>query len=457
MATALTADDHVLIVGGGFSGTLLAINLLRHDGPRVTLVERRWGQLARGVAYSAADDSHLLNVRAANMSALPDDRDHFVRWLSDTTLGGPASFVPRTVYGRYLRQLLEAAVGTGGGRLTLIDGEVVALQSAGGGLDARLADGRSLHVDRAVLALGNLPPHAPAGVAVDALPGDLYCDDPWAADIAEGLTADDAVLLLGTGLTAIDAALLLERRGFTGTITAMSRRGLRPRAHVDGQSPARPAEEKPADSLSALVRRVRTEAATIGWRGAVDALRPVTQLLWAGADDVTRARFLRHLRPFWDVHRHRLAPSVGARIDAMVARQQLRFTAGKLSSAHVGEAGVSVAYRPRGASGLERRHFRRIVNCTGPQGDLLRTREPLLTQLLQAGVIRADALRLGVDVDASTRVIGADGRLQPLLHAIGPMTRGTSWEVVAVPDLRVQTWTLARTLANAHWVGGEGL
>ena len=58
-------DDHVVIVGGGFSGTLLAINLMRHGGPRATLVERRQRQLARGVAYSAAHPSHLLNVRAA--------------------------------------------------------------------------------------------------------------------------------------------------------------------------------------------------------------------------------------------------------------------------------------------------------------------------------------------------------------------------------------------------------
>ncbi|MCC2975178.1 FAD/NAD(P)-binding protein [Sphingomonas sp. PL-96] len=458
MATStLTADDHVLIVGGGFSGTLLAINLLRHDGPRVTLVERRRDQLARGVAYSAADESHLLNVRAANMSAFPDDRDHFARWLADQSLGGPASFVPRTVYGRYLRELLEDARRDGGDRLSLIDGEVVALDPAGQRVEALLESGELLQCDRAVLALGNLPPHPPAGIDVGSLSSDLYCDDPWAADIAEGLTDGDEVLLLGTGLTAIDAALLLERRGFRGSITAMSRRGLRPRPHVDGQPPVTPAGEKPADTLSALVRSVRTAAETVGWRNAVDALRPVTQLLWEGADGPTRARFLRHLRPFWDVHRHRLAPSVGSRIDAMVARGQLRFAAAKLAAAQAEGRGVAVAYRPRGATELQRRPFRRIINCTGPQGDLLRTQERLLAQLVQAGTIRPDALRLGVDVDATSRTIGADGRPQPWLYAVGPMTRGASWEVVAVPDLRVQTWSLARTLANAHWVGGEGL
>lgn len=81
--------DHVAIIGGGFAGTLLAINLVRHGGPRATLIERHAGQLARGVAYSAAHADHLLNVRAGNMSALRDDPDHFVRWLQARGAGAP--------------------------------------------------------------------------------------------------------------------------------------------------------------------------------------------------------------------------------------------------------------------------------------------------------------------------------------------------------------------------------
>ncbi|TKD51620.1 FAD/NAD(P)-binding protein [Sphingomonas baiyangensis] len=449
--------EHLLIVGAGFSGTLLAINLLRHGGPRVTLVERRRAQVARGVAYSAADDSHLLNVRAGNMSAFPDDRDHFVRWLALHDLGDARSFVRRTTYGRYLRELLETARRSAGDRLTLVDGEVVALEYAAGTIEARLADGSAAVFDRAVLALGNLPPHAPPGIDVDALPDDLYCDDPWSADIAERLTADDEVLLLGTGLTAIDAALLLERRGFAGRITAMSRRGLRPRAHDDAQPPIDPLSEKPARRLSRLVAAVRARTEASGWRGAVDALRPVTQLMWSGADIATRQRFLRHLRPYWDVHRHRLAPSIAQRLDALVAERRLAFVAGKLVSASPEGRSLRVAYRPRGGNALVERTYRRVVNCTGPQGDLLRSREPLLGQLLASGLIRPDALRLGIDVDAATHVITRDGEPHPTIHAIGPMTRGAHWEVVAVPDIRVQCWSLARLLANAHWVGGEGL
>ncbi|GAA3247635.1 hypothetical protein GCM10020258_48940 [Sphingomonas yabuuchiae] len=86
--------EHVAIIGGGFAGTLLAINLVRHGGPRATLIERRANQLARGVAYSAAHAEHLLNVRAGNMSALRDDPDHFVRWLVARGTGMPRLSCP---------------------------------------------------------------------------------------------------------------------------------------------------------------------------------------------------------------------------------------------------------------------------------------------------------------------------------------------------------------------------
>ena len=442
-------SEHVLIVGGGYSGTMLAINLLRLGDARVTLAERRPDQLARGVAYSAADDSHLLNVRAGNMSAFPDNRDHFATWLVEHGLGDAATFARRTVYGRYLADLLRDAAGQAGARLTIVEGEVVAVLPQGDRFLAQWSDGRDMPFDRVVLAPGNLPPLPPAGLDPGRLADDVYCNDPWAADIAAGLRDSDEVLLIGTGLTAIDAALLLERSGFRGRITAMSRRGLRPRAHQP-HTPVPPARDAlPERRLSQMTRLVRQDAARIGWRPAIDALRPVTQSLWSGADKATRQRFLRHLRPFWDVHRHRIAPEVADAIDAMVGQGRLAFQAGKIASVEPAPQGAVVLYRPRGGDGLTRRDVRRIVNCTGPQGDLSRTTEALLLQLRDAGLIRADSARLGIDVDATFRAITRDGTPHPRLHAIGPMTRGAMWEIVAVPDIRVQAQELARTVTEA--------
>ncbi len=448
--------DHVAIVGAGFSGTLQAINLLRHKGPRATLIERA-ATPGLGLAYGAAHPSHVLNVRAGNMSAFPDQPGHFADWLAARGVADAANaFAARVTYGAYLRELLDAAVAGCDGRLTVVRGEVTGLDQRADGVSLAMAYGSAIGADAAVLAVGNLPPHDPPGLNPAALSDDLYKGDPWAGDIADGLGNDDTVLVIGTGLTMVDVALMLEARGFGGRIVALSRRGLLPRRHESGAAWER-IDERPATVASALVRRVRVRAAAIGWRNAVDELRPFTQPMWANASVAERGRFLRHLRPWWDVHRHRLAPQVADRLAAMEARGQLQVVAGKTLGFDAGEGGVTLHWRPRGLDAAETLRVRRVVNCTGPLGDLARTTDPLLVALREAGSIRPDAAHLGIDVNGAGEVISADGQANRRIFALGPMTRGAFWEIVAVPDIRRQTWDVARRLSNAHWVGGEGL
>jgi len=449
--------EHVAIIGAGFSGALQAINLLRHEGPRATLIERH-PEIGKGVAYSAAHPDHLLNVRAGNMSALPDDSDHFVRWMAANGVGSVDGFVPRITYGDYLSDLLGEASLRGGDRLAVRAGEAVDIRFDPHQATVILADGTEIGADTVILAPGNLPPHAPPQLADAGLPAELYVADPWAGDIADGLGDDDVVLVLGTGLTMVDVALLLDARGFRGRIVALSRRGLLPRPHVDSSAPAvSRLAERPTLRPSALLRFVRERAALIGWRAAVDELRPFTQDLWLAAPPAARGRFLRHLRPWWDVHRHRIAPAVARRIDAMRRDGRLEIMAGRLDGLKSHGDRATVSWCPRGSDAPREIDVRRIINCTGPQGDLLRTTEPLLRRLLEGGHIRPDGLRLGIDVNKQAETIGADGRPNPRLLALGPMTRGVFWEIVAVPDIRMQTWSVARQLSNAHWVEGEGL
>ena len=446
--------EHVVIIGGGFSGTLLAVNLLRHDGPRATLIERR-PHTARGVAYSAAHPDHLLNVRAENMSALPDDPGHFVRWLEEHR-GGLGGFVPRLVYGDYLDTLLAETVRRSNGRLTVVRGEARDLTLEGNQVRVSLDDGQILTADSAVLAPGNLPPHAPAGLDPAALPPASYVADPWHGDILEDLGADDVVLVLGTGLTMVDVALLLEASDFQGRIVALSRHGLVPHAHADGV-PRTHRAERPEPTASGLLHALRDRAASINWRAAVDELRPFTQGIWRAMDVAERRRFLRHLRPWWDVHRHRLAPSVAQRIDAMRADGRLTVLAGRVVRVEADGTHVRLHYRPRHCDGAETLLVSRIINGTGPQGDLTATAEPLLCSLAERGMLRPDALRIGIDVDQDSRAIGRDGTASDRLMVVGPMTRGAFWEIVAVPDIRRQAWSVARRLSNAQWVEGEGL
>lgn len=446
--------SHIAIVGGGFSGTLQAINLLRHDGPRATLIERRQ-RPGVGLAYGEAAPDHVLNVRAANMSALPDEPDHFVRWLEARGMADAArAFVPRLTYGTYLQELLAQAVERQPGRLDILHAEAVDCD-LDDGANIRLADGRTLRADIAILAVGNLPPHHPRGLSA-AMAGDLYAADPWHEHATGGLTDADTVLILGTGLTMVDMVLKLDAEGFGGRMIALSRRGLLPHRH-GGQAAFDPIDDRPEPCASALVSSVRARAGEVGWRNAVDELRRFTTSLWRAADDATRERFLRHLRPWWDIHRHRIAPEVAERLAALIAQGRLTVAGAKTLAFEPRDGTMLATFRRRGEDAPETLAVRRVINCTGPQGDLFSTRDPLLQGLTQSGLIRPDPLRIGIDVDAAARTLAADGTANEQLYAIGPMTRGASWEIVAVPDIRVQVWTVARRMSNAHWVGGEGL
>jgi uncharacterized NAD(P)/FAD-binding protein YdhS len=92
----------------------------------------------------------------------------------------------------------------------------------------------------------------------------------------------------------------------------------------------------------------------------------------------------------------------------------------------------------------------RIINCTGPSSDLASASDPLLSNLRDRGLLRNDALKLGLDTNHLGQIIGSDGKAVPGLFAAGPLTRGTFWEITAVPDIRRQVGALARLLADSY-------
>jgi uncharacterized NAD(P)/FAD-binding protein YdhS len=152
------------------------------------------------------------------------------------------------------------------------------------------------------------------------------------------------------------------------------------------------------------------------------------------------------LRPWWDVHRHKIAPAIAERIEAMQQAARLVIAGAKLVSAEPEDGQVLVRFRPRGSDQVESLRVTRIVNCTGPEADIVRSGEPFLSALLDSGRIRPDPLRIGIDVDPSCRTIDSAGRTSSRLYAIGPVTRGTFWESVAVPDIRVQAERIAERI-----------
>jgi uncharacterized NAD(P)/FAD-binding protein YdhS len=424
------------IVGGGAAGALQALHLKAAGIGDIALIERA-RQPGKGVAYSTRRPEHLLNVPARRMSALAGDLDHFTRWYAAKAGGTDEDFAPRMLYGDYLAGLLEEA------GIAATHGEAI---DVGGGA-VMLADGRRIAADAIVLAPGNFKPATPPGIDPEAL-GSLWVADPWAEDIAEGLGRGDVVMLIGTGLTAVDAVLTLEALGFPGRIVALSRRGLAPRAHGPREPTVAPVDAL-EPSCTAMLSRVRTRSVEIGWRSAVHELRTVTQDLWRSAPEIERRRFLRHLRAWWDVHRHKIAPAVGETLEAMQGAARLSVAAGRIVSIERDGDRALVRFRARGKAEEEVVRVARIVNCTGPELDIVRSGEPLLLNLLAAGRIRPDPLKVGVEVDEDCRAVEANGTPAGDLYVIGPLTRGTFWESVAVPDIRTQAVRVAERIAAA--------
>ncbi|HTU64832.1 MAG TPA: FAD/NAD(P)-binding protein, partial [Steroidobacteraceae bacterium] len=96
----------IAIVGGGFSGTVVAIRLLRapwRAPVEIVLVEPR-AEVGAGVAYAARDYPYPLNVAAGQMSLDGSQPRDFLEYLRDTGIhAGPGDYLPRQVYGEYVR------------------------------------------------------------------------------------------------------------------------------------------------------------------------------------------------------------------------------------------------------------------------------------------------------------------------------------------------------------------
>jgi uncharacterized NAD(P)/FAD-binding protein YdhS len=90
-----------------------------------------------------------------------------------------------------------------------------------------------------------------------------------------------------------------------------------------------------------------------------------------------------------------------------------------------------------------------VFECRGRATDVRRTENPILQALLTSGPARPDPLNLGLDVTEDCAVIDAAGRTSERIFALGPVTSGVFWEIIAVPDIRVQAARLAGHLRSS--------
>ena len=450
----------IVIIGGGFTGTLTAINLARFSpiSIDITIISDTWGA-CRGVAYNTRNGSHLLNVVARNMSALADQPNHFVEWLATRSeyLDVPAAalretFAPRRVYGDYLNNLFQWCAGTIAAgkniRMGIIQEQASDLALEGEGARITLRDGRTLRADKVVLAVGN---QAPAPFRVRGLDAHSakYIGNPWQGWEKRLPSADQDLLLIGTGLTMVDTFLTLRDMGWRGKILAVSRNGLLPLSHYKGFDYPDPlAEEKGVISLRRLFALCKRQCRAALARGlnpaiVVDKLRPHTQRIWQGFSLAEKKRFNRHFRTRWNVVRHRIAPEIHQQLRAAMAAGRLEVIKGRLRE--VREAADQMRVLVAGAGGERWLAAGAVINCTGPQESYVPATTSLFQSLFAQGIIQPDEMNMGSKA-ADFSVVDAQGKSSQTVFALGALLKGTLWETVAVPELRSQTFRLAESI-----------
>jgi uncharacterized NAD(P)/FAD-binding protein YdhS len=453
----------VVVVGGGFSGSMSAVNIARlSERPLHITVVGDQSVVGRGVAYALRRPEYLLNVAARNMSAFPHEPDHFLQWLRTRTefeaspeIELRERFIPRQIYGDYLRSLVQhhlqsprevTPVST-----DFVIGAAVDVEPHGSGCLVRLADGSSLEADRVILATGNEPPATlPGTEALQDHPA--WVGNPWQAWEHRLPPDDGSIVILGTGLTAVDAIITLRDLGWLGNIHAVSRHGWFPHSHFRGiEYPEFP----PADvdlaelGLDRLLALIEEHCAILQKRNAnpaiiVDKLRPHTQHIWTRLSREDRLAFAREHAARWNVFRHRIAPELHAQITSAQLTGQLRVQAGSITGLVASRDRVSVEMSDgsRLAGDL-------VINATGPSTKFTASKSVLLQNLLRRGAIAPDDTDMGIHLDPDHTVLTRDGDRSPWLLALGPILRGTYWETIAVPELRVQARRVAETVLGS--------
>jgi uncharacterized NAD(P)/FAD-binding protein YdhS len=452
----------IAIIGGGFSGTMVAIRLLgKHfEQPvELMLIERR-EKIANGIAYSTVNDLHLLNVSASGMSAFPEDPDHFLRYMHSRDAEVEwKTFCRRRDYAVYLIDTLKEAQEKAESTITyqhlresVIDIERLEGQSR---FTLNLESERTLTADIVVLAVGNFKGSDPLQKWQGKFEKSCYIDDAWAPGGIESIGKDEDVFFIGSGLTMVDKAMEIHANGHKASMTALSRRGLLPQGHEDDHLKIEAGLEAECAqilpmNLREAIHFVRVKSSgKNNWRDVVNALRNHCQEWWQQLQPREQRSFMGHLQSYWDVHRHRMAPQVASHIHELIDSGELHVVAGRIASVEQEGSTVKISFHPRNNPGtLNQISAQKIVNCTGPGLNLKHIADPLLRGLAERGLV-SEHQSGGLEVTTDFCLVDASGQKVTDLYAMGSLLRGVLFESIAVPELRKQALAIANSITTS--------
>ncbi|MEO8587807.1 MAG: FAD/NAD(P)-binding protein [Flavobacteriales bacterium] len=453
------------IIGGGFTGTMTAVQLIeRANGPlAITIVNDR-GTFNKGVAYDPYSKGHLLNVTAAKMSAYPDRPNHFMDWVmarpsfahTERILVANA-FLPRDLYGEYLTSVwnnAEAIAVRKKIKVRVIEDTVADLDVTDDAVDLILRSGQRITLDRCVIATGNHAPRDP-GIRQPAFyQNPRYFRNPWNVASVSGADSALPILIIGNGLTMVDTVLGLLEHGFTNTIWSISPNGynILPHRH-NGLAYTKLTEElRDTMTLRELVALVNKHIRSVREFGVsaepvIDSIRPHVQRIWKRLTPAERRIFMARLRHLWGVARHRVPLHIHDRLQQLRIDGRLRILSGRLIDISEENGAVHVEHFDHKRQATATLQVCRVINCTGPETDLMRLEEGFLKNALLKGSIAQDELKLGIRTDTETfAVLDATGRPHERLFTLGSNLKGELWESTAVNELRAQAELLAKDL-----------
>lgn len=457
------------IIGVGFTGTMTAVQLIDKSiaSCEIILINER-ETLNKGIAYNPYSDKHLLNVIVGKMSAYPDKPDHFLEWVmkkdnfqyKDKTLIAN-SFLPRQLYGEYLCSIWEEANKVAELKqikLTVVDSFVVDLDVLDNAVDLWLDNNLKLKIDYCVIATGNHIPRNPKIENMDIYNSPNYFQNPWKMESVKNTNKNLPVLIIGNGLTMVDTVLGLLEQDFKGVIYSISPNGFNilPHRH-NGLKYSKLVEELRDDmNIYELVKLINKHIKTVREYGVsaepiIDSLRPQTQKIWKSFSEQERELFMSRLRHLWGVARHRIPLHSHDKIQQLRIDGKLHINSGKIIDVNESNESITVQYLDKKENELKAINVSRIINCTGPETDLINLDKSFLKNCLLKGILTQDKLKLGIKADTvSFQVINSDGKPHTNLYTIGSNLKGELWESTAVNELRGQAEKLAEKLKAQH-------
>lgn len=454
----------IAIIGGGVSGTAVAFHLLQRQSlrPDQLLIFEPRDRLGAGLAYDTRDPAHRINVPAAKMSLLPDDLEHFQRWLleqdaladDDAAVAANGNLFPRrAVFGKYINSMIRPFIDEG--RLTHVRQGVECIRRSGRRWAIAGEGGQRVKADILVIATSHPSPLPPRLLQEALADHPRFVPDPTSPDALAAIRADDRVLVVGNGLTSADVIASLELRGHKGPITAVSRRGLRSRGHAQAkQDLFGDFVSNPSPTAVSLLRRVRAaireaEGEGRSWHAVVDQVRAQGRYLWSALPIEERRRVVRHLRPFWDVHRFRVAPQVEAASEQAIGVGRLDVLAASVAAVQVADGVVDCRLRLSRSDRSIERQFDAVVVTTGPGHRGILQSQGWIEGLAKAGCLAMDPTGLGLACDTQSRALDENGAIVPSLFISGPLARGTFGELMGLPEVVEHAVLVAEQVAGS--------